>query len=62
MLLIASIILFFIVISMITYANWPSQNCNSGGCPPPPSASPCNSCNKPKNRCGCPQSSGCSFC
>ncbi len=64
MLLTASIILFFIVIAMIIYANWPSSrapgdsNCG-GGCPP----APCNRCHKPKGRCGCPPAGGgCSFC
>ncbi len=60
-LLTASIILFFIVIAMIIYANWPASgpgsSCGSG-CPPPP----CNSCGVPKPRCRCPQSGGCSFC
>lgn len=62
-LLTASIILFFIVIAMIIYANWPSRapgdsNCG-GGCPP----NPCNRCHKPKGRCGCPPAGGgCAFC
>jgi hypothetical protein len=59
-LLSASILLFFIVITMIIYANWPStsrQSCG-GGCPPPP----CNSCGVPKPRCRCPPAGGCPFC
>lgn len=58
-LLTASIILFFIVIAMIIYANWPSTPSN--GCPAPVRP-PCNSCGVPKPRCRCPQSGGCSFC
>lgn len=65
-LLTASIILFFIVIAMIIYANWPSTSSNSsgcggrcgGGCP----NCPCNRCGMPKKRCGCQPSGGCSFC
>lgn len=63
-LLTASIILFFIVIAMIIYANWPSSmggsscGCGGGGCP----QCPCNRCGQPKKRCGCPPSGGCSFC
>ncbi len=65
-LLTASIILFFIVIAMIIYANWPASASGSscgggcgGGCP----SCPCNRCGMPKKRCGCqPSSGGCSFC
>ena len=65
-LLTASIILFFIVIAMIIYANWPSSmggsscgGCGGRGCP----QCPCNRCGQPKKRCGCPPSGGgCSFC
>jgi hypothetical protein len=66
-LLSASIIIFFVVIAFIIYANWPSTptgsnsqcGCGGRGC----ANCPCNRCNKPKNRCGCPQSGGgCSFC
>ena len=64
-LLTASIILFFIVIAMIIYANWPASASGSscgggcgGGCP----SCPCNRCGMPKKRCGCQPSGGCSFC
>jgi hypothetical protein len=64
-LLSASIILFFIVIAFIIYANWPAsssgQSCGGncgGGCP----KCPCNQCGQPKPRCGCPKQGGCSFC
>ncbi len=62
MLLTASIILFFIVIGFIVYANWPRMGgqggcgCGGGGCP----NCPCNRCGMPKPRCGC--KGGCSFC
>lgn len=64
-LLTASIILFFIVIAMIIYANWPSssmgrscERCSDGGCP----QCPCNKCGIPKPKCQCPSSGSCSFC
>lgn len=63
-LLTASIILFFIVIAMIIYANWPAgssgRSCgpSCGGCP----KCPCNQCGQQKSRCGCPKQGGCSFC
>jgi hypothetical protein len=60
-LLTASIVLFFIVIAMIVYANWPSTDSRCrGSCPPPPH---CNRCGVPKPRCRCPVANqGCSFC
>lgn len=63
--LIASIIIFIIVIGMIIYANQPSNTsaqgcgrCGGGGCP----QCPCNRCGVPKQRCGCPKQGGCQFC
>ncbi len=71
MLLSASILLFFIVIGLIIYANWPAStesaytSCGrrcGGGCP----RCPCNRCGEPKPRCRCAtaaaESGGCSFC
>jgi hypothetical protein len=65
MLLTASIILFFIVIGFIVYANWPrmgvSQGSCGGGCGGGCPKCPCNRCGMPKPQCGC-QKGGCSFC
>lgn len=64
-LLTASIILFFIVIGLIVYANWPASGTSCGGCGGCPSCQqrPCDRCQKPKSHCGCqkPQG-GCPFC
>jgi hypothetical protein len=65
LLLTASIILFFIVIAFIVYANWPrmagDQGCGGGACGGCPKC-PCNRCGMPKQRCGCQKQGGCSFC
>lgn len=64
-LLTASIILFFIVIGLIVYANWPAsssgRSCGGGcgGCPD----CPCKRCRMPRRQCGCPEKEkGCGFC
>jgi hypothetical protein len=63
-LLTASIVIFFIVIAMIIYANWPSPTpvgrcgCGGSGCP----QCPCDRCGVPRKRCGCQPSGSCSFC
>jgi hypothetical protein len=64
-LLTASIVIFFIVVSMIIYANWPKPaikacgSCAGSGC----QQCPCNKCGMPRRRCGCgPPPGGCPFC
>ena len=65
-LLTASIILFFIVIGLIVYANWPAsssgRSCGGGcggGCPD----CPCKRCTMPRRQCGCHEKEkGCGFC
>ncbi len=65
-----SIILFFVVIGLIIYANWPATPSESscggqcgGGCSSCQQRN-CNRCYKPRNRCGCngPPAGGCPFC
>jgi hypothetical protein len=66
-----SIILFFVVIGLIIYANWPasasSSSCGGGcggGCSSCQKRS-CNRCYKPRGQCGCGgggNSGGCPFC
>ncbi len=65
-LLSASIVIFFIVIALIIYANWPAATkatmcggCGGRGC----NNCPCNRCGMPRKRCGCgPPAGGCPFC
>lgn len=69
-LLTLSIVIFFVVIAFLMYANMPATPASQGprcgcgggggGCP----KCPCNRCGHPKRQCGCPKQGGesCSFC
>jgi hypothetical protein len=63
-----SIILFFVVIGLIIYANWPASpgsGCGGqcgGGCSSCQRRT-CNRCYKPRGQCGCGGGGGgCPFC
>ncbi len=64
-LLIASIVLFIVVIGFIIYANMPSSTAptSCGGCSTGCPKCPCRQCGMPRHRCGCgPPAGGCPFC
>ena len=62
LLLVIFTVLFFIVIGMIMYANWPSyssgRRCEEDDCDKPA----CGRCRQPKRSCRCPKKAGCDFC
>ncbi len=68
-LLIASIIIFIIILGFIVMGNSPNPNTNCdcpnrgpNGCPNGCPKSPCNRCGKPRHHCRCNKNVGCSFC
>ena len=71
LLLVIFTVLFFIVISMIIYANWPSyssgRSCGGADCGQcdtcvKPARPPCGRCGMGRGYCRSPKKPGCDFC